>query len=115
MNIVGEIKFFLGDGDHAQLKFSETKTSFSIDIVTVPVKHRNQGIGKTLIKHILLLADSMGKEVYVAARPIGAFSEEKLQQLVKYYQKFGFEVSDKGLTVIYMCKKHKNKGDEMSQ
>ncbi len=105
MNINGELKWYLGEKDYAYLKYSETKTSFSLDIVSVPVKHRNQGIGSALIGHLLLLADSMQKEVYLSARPLGTFSEEKLDGLIAYYGKFGFEVFDRGLTVAYMRRK----------
>ena len=113
MNIVGEIKSYLGDNDYAQLKFSETKTSFSIDIVAVPASHRNQGIGKMLINHLILLAEGMHKDVYVSARPIGPFSEARLERLIVYYQRFGFEVIDRGLTVAYMFRKT-SKGEKQN-
>jgi GNAT superfamily N-acetyltransferase len=99
------MKFYLGDGDYAQLKYSETGNSFSIDIVLVPAGHRSKGIGNLLIRHILLLADNLNKEVYVSARPIGSCSDEKLERLVTYYQRFGFEVLDRGLTTAYMVRK----------
>ncbi|MBI5640607.1 MAG: GNAT family N-acetyltransferase [Nitrospirae bacterium] len=105
MNIAGEIKYFLGDNNFAQLKFTESKTSFSIDIVSVPSPYRNQGIGGMLIDHILLWADTMNKDVYVSARPLGSSSEARLQQLTAYYRRFGFEIIDTGLTVAYMCRK----------
>lgn len=105
MNITGEIRSYLGNGDYAQLKFSETKTSFSIDIVMVPASHRKQGIGTTLINRILMLADSMGKDVYVSARPIGTSSEGSLQRLITYYMRFGFELVDTGLTTAFMLRK----------
>jgi GNAT superfamily N-acetyltransferase len=105
MNIIGEIKWFFGD-DYAHLKFSESKTSFSIDIVMVPSAHRGAGIGTMLIRHVLYLADSMGKDVYVSARPFAQFSEEKLGRLITYYQRLGFEVTDRGLTTAYMRRKH---------
>lgn len=104
MNITGEIKYFLGE-DYALLRFSESKTSFSIDIVNVPSPHRNKGIGTTLINHVLHLADRLGKSVLVTARPIGSSEVEKLQRLVCFYKKFGFEVQDTGLTAVYMIKK----------
>ena len=106
MNIVGELKWYLGDKDYAYLKYSETKTSFSIDIVSVPAAHRNQGIGRALIGHVLLMADAMQKSVYVSARPLGSFSEEKLERLIAYYRKFGFEILDRGLTAASMLRKH---------
>jgi GNAT superfamily N-acetyltransferase len=106
VNIVGEMKYFLGDGDdYAQLKFSESKSAFSIDIVLVPAAHRNQGVGTALINHVLLLADCMGKEVNLCARPIGSASEEVLARLVAYYQGLGFEVIDTGVTTAYMTRK----------
>ncbi|MEW6109862.1 MAG: GNAT family N-acetyltransferase [Nitrospirota bacterium] len=96
MNIVGEIRCYLGD-DYALLKFSESKTSFSIDIVTVPALYRGQGIGTMLINHILLLADHTGKDTRVTVRPIGSAGEEKLQRLIRYYRKFGFEILEPAL------------------
>jgi len=114
MNIVGEIKSYLGEDDYAQLKFSETKSSFSIDIVAVPPAHRNQGIGKMLINHILMLAEMMRKDVYVSARPIGPFCEDRLEGLIVYYQKFGFEVIDRGLTVAYMFRKTSKREEQNS-
>jgi GNAT superfamily N-acetyltransferase len=105
VNIVGEIKYHLDENVYAHLKYSESRASFSIDIVFVPVSHRNRGIGSFLINHILLLADSMGKGVYLSARPIGSQSEGKLQRLIAYYKRFGFEIYDTGQTVAYMSRK----------
>jgi GNAT superfamily N-acetyltransferase len=105
MNIAGEIKCFLGE-DYAHLKFSENKTSFSIDVVMVPVAHRGAGIGTMLIRHVLYLAERMGKNVYVSARPLAQFDEDKLERLVEYYKRLGFEITDRGLTTAHMCKKY---------
>jgi hypothetical protein len=74
MNVIGEITWHLGD-DCARLKFSESRTSFSIDIVTVPAAFRNKGIGKSLIGHVLFLADALNKNTLVTVRPIGQTSE----------------------------------------
>ncbi len=104
MNIAGEIKCFLGD-DYAYLKFSESKTAFSIDIVMVPAASRNAGIGTMLINHVLLMSEGAGKDVYVSARPFAQFSEEKLERLISYYERFGFRVTDRGLTTAYMCRR----------
>lgn len=105
MNIVGELRWYLGEKDYAYLKYSETKTSLSIDIVNVPLTHRRQGIGGVLIDHVLLMADCMQKDVYISARPLGSLSEGRLEQLIAYYGRFGFEVFDRGLTVAYMRRK----------
>lgn len=107
VNIAGEIKYFLGEGDYAHLKFSESKTSFSIDIVMVPSVHRNKGIGALLINRILLLADGMDKDIHVSARPIGNASAERLNRLVNYYKRFGFEAVDQGCTTVYMVRKER--------
>lgn len=105
MNILGEIKYYLGERAVAHLKYSETRTSFAIDVVLVPSPYRNQGVGSFLINHVLTLADGMGKDVYLSARPIGTSGEEALGRLVGYYRRFGFEVYDRGQTVAYMLRK----------
>ncbi len=105
MNIAGEIKCYLGE-DYASLKFSESQAAFSIDIVLVPAAKRGAGIGTMLINHVLCMADCAGKDVYVSARPFVQFSEEKLEKLIAYYERFGFKVTDRGLTTAYMCRKH---------
>jgi predicted GNAT family acetyltransferase len=79
MNIVGEMRSCLGE-DYAILKFSESRESFSIDIVSVRFAHRGQGIGAELITHILQPADTAGKNAHVAAGPIGSYDEDKLQR-----------------------------------
>lgn len=103
MNIIGEIKYYLDD-DYAHLKFSESKETFSIDTVMVPASYRNSGIGTILINRILFLADCLGKEVRLSARPIGSVSEEKLERLTAFYKRLGFKVLDRGLTVSYMAR-----------
>ncbi len=104
MNIVGELRYYLGD-DYATLKFSESLESFSIDIVSVPAAHRGTGVGRTLISHVLNLADLRRKNVHLSARPIGSYDEDKLARLVRYYQRFGFEQVDRGVTVVYMVRR----------
>jgi len=103
MNIVGEIKWYLED-DYALLKFSEGKNSFHIDSIMVPAAHRQKKIGTKLIEHILVMADTMNKEVRVSARPIGATSEERLQRLITYYERFGFHLEDRGNSIAYMVR-----------
>lgn len=104
MNIVGELRCYLGKG-YAQLKFSESRRSFSIDTVVVPAAFRNQGIGTMMINHIIYLADRLEKEINVSARPLGSFHEDKLQRLILYYKKFGFQVMDTGLTNAFMVRR----------
>lgn len=101
MNLVGEVKWFLGD-DYAYLKYAESGSSFSIDIVLVPPAHRGQGIGSQLVARVLCLADGLGKDVYVTARPIGSYSDDALERLIRYYERFGFELQDRGFSAGYM-------------
>lgn len=108
MNITGEIKFFVGNGDYAHLKFSESKSSFSIDLISVPSAHRSKGIGALLISRVLQLADTMEKDIYLSARPIGSYSPERLARLVSYYKRFGFGIIDEGLTMVAMKRKVKS-------
>ncbi len=102
MNITAEVKWHLGEKDHAYLKYAESGRSFSIDIVLVPPAHRGAGIGRQLIERVLCLADSLGKDVYLSARPIGQASKDALERLILYYQRFGFVVQDRALTTAYM-------------
>lgn len=111
MNIVGEIKWYL-DNDYAQLKFSESRTGFSIDTVMVPVAHRGKGIGTGLIQHVLTLADATAKKVRVNAYPIGNITEEKLQQLITYYMRFGFYIEDRGFANVYMVRNQQGLADK---
>jgi GNAT superfamily N-acetyltransferase len=103
MNVVGEIKWYL-DGDYAHMRFSEGAGAFHIDTVMVPAAHRGKGIGTRLINHILILADQLGKQVRLSARPIGNTSEERLQRLIVYYERFGFYVEDRGHSIAYMVR-----------
>ena len=104
MNIVGEIKWYLGGetGNYAILKYSESVSAFSIDTILVPISHRGNGIGSTLIEKVICMSDHSGKDVYLSARPIGSSDPEKLEQLVNYYRKFGFSVVSEGFSVKHM-------------
>ena len=101
MNVTGELRYYLG-GEYATLRYTETRSSMSIDIVLVPAPHRGQGIGSGLIARVLLLADLTQRPVFVDARPIGTSGEAALERLVTYYQSFGFEETGRGLTVVHM-------------
>jgi GNAT superfamily N-acetyltransferase len=108
MNLSGEIKLFFGK-DFAQIKFTETKGSFSIDTVMVPYEHRGMGIGTALVKRVIVWADELQKDVTTSARPIGVSTEEKVQRLVRFYEQFGFFAYDRGVTAVYMKRKFQNR------
>ena len=114
MNITGEIKCYLGDKEYAFLRYSESRDSFSIDIVSVPASHRNQGIGTMLIEHILKMADGMNKDIYISARPFGSGNAGKIERLEEFYGRFGFKVYDRGLTVAHMVKKWSAQPDALA-
>ena len=107
MDLSGEIKIFF-DKDYALLKFTETNISFTIDSVMVPYKHRGVGIGSTLIQRMIVWADSVQKDVFTSARPIGICNEEKVQRLVRFYEQFDFYTYDRGVTAVYMKRTFKN-------
>lgn len=107
MDITGELKLQLGK-EHALLRFSESRTALSIDMLHVPASHRRQGIGASLINHMIKFAEGLGKDVLVSVRPIGSHTEERLQKLVKYYKKFGFTETGKGVSTVYMIRKNGN-------
>jgi predicted GNAT family acetyltransferase len=102
MNVTGEIIWHLGEENHAKLTYSESQQAYSIDTVLVPSQFRGQGIGSQLINKVILLADAEKKEIFLSARPIGPNDEEKLMRLVLYYERFGFQTIDRGLSVVYM-------------
>jgi GNAT superfamily N-acetyltransferase len=107
MNLTGELHYHLEDKDYARAKFSEGNSSFSIDIVFVPSHFRKQGIGKALVNRILAIADAAGKEVFVTVRPLGQSGEEIINGLIRFYQQFGFELTDRdpGLAHMHRPKK----------
>jgi len=117
MNLVGEIKWYLGEDDYARLRYSEDRHGFFIETVLVPARYRNQGIGSELVRHVLAMADALGKNTRVSARPIGNATEENLQRLVGFYSRFGFTVEDRGMTIVYMVRlaASGNGGDQRKQ
>ena len=105
MNLTGEIKYYLGN-DYAVLRFTEGMTSFSIEAVSVPATHRKQGVGTTLVKHVLMLADCTGKTISVTTRPMGGDGGERLQRLIRFFERFGFVVQETALNTAYMIRPH---------
>ncbi len=103
MNVVGEIKWYLGN-DYALLKYSQDNFSISIDTIMVPALFRNKGIGTSMINQVLAMADGLGKTVRISARPVGEVSEERLLRLVAYYERFNFKMHDRGMTIAYMVR-----------
>lgn len=101
MKLTGELRHQLG-ADRATLRFSEDATTVELEVVLVPAAHRGRGLGTALIERVLCLADSLGKETKVAARPIGTHGADVLERLVTYYRRFGFEETSRGVSVVYM-------------
>lgn len=110
MNLTGELRWHLGEADFALLHYSEDMAAFSIDSVMVPSAFRGRGIGTELIRRVLIMADAVGKDVFLSARPIGNSGEDRLLRLVHYYERFGFIQIDRGLTVVYMARRQTAKG-----
>lgn len=104
MNLTGELHYHLEGRETARLKFSEGVSSFSIDIVFVPSRFRRQGIGKVLVERVLALADASGKEVLVTVRPLGQSNEDIISRLIRFYQQFGFALTDRDPGLAHMCR-----------
>ena len=106
VNLNGHLRWHLGDGLAAEMKYSEGADSFSLDTILVPGSARSAGIGAAMIERLLHMADALDKEVLLSARPIGGGGgEEGLLRLVRYYERFEFITTDRGLTVVYMKRK----------
>lgn len=84
------------------LRYSESRDALSLDLVLVPSRHRGLGLGSLLIRRVLLVADALHKPVLTKARPIGGYSAEALERLVRYYARFGFHPGHRGLTAVHM-------------
>lgn len=102
MNLTGELHYHLEDKEFARIKFSEGVSSFSIDIVFVPAHFRNQGIGRELVKRVLAIADASAKEVFITVRPLGQSTDEIIGSLIRFYQQFGFELTDRDPGLAHM-------------
>lgn len=70
------------------LDYDKTMYSYIQDIF-IHKDHRNKGLGTKMIKHFIELSKEKGfKEIYLHAY----HDETKLEDLVKIYSNFGFEV-----------------------
>jgi len=105
MNLTGELHYHLEGRETARLKFSEGVSSFSIDIVFVPSRFRGQGIGKVLVERVLAIADASGKEVLITVRPLGQSSEDIISRLIRFYQQFGFDLTDRDPGLAHMLRR----------
>lgn len=103
-NLAGTLKCFLGDGDSAVLEFTEGAEGFELGVALVPSGHRGKGVGTLLLERLLILADSLGKPVHTQARPIGSSTSETLARLVRYYESWGFETRQRGVTSVMMVR-----------
>jgi GNAT superfamily N-acetyltransferase len=86
------------------LEFSEGAEGFELGVMLVPGEHRGTGLGSLLLERLLVLADSLGKPVHTQARPIGSSTPETLARLVRYYERWGFEPRQRGVTSVMMTR-----------
>ena len=105
IDMKGELRLQLTSGA-AVIRFSETDDAVRIDSLMVPASERNQGVGRLLVHHVLCLADGLGKEVRLSARPIGKGSRDgdRLARLVRFYSYLGFEEVARGVTAVEMIR-----------
>jgi len=102
MNLTGELHWHLEGKDYARVKFSEGVNSFSIDIVFVPSRFRQLGVGRELVKRVLAIADAAGKEAFVTVRPLGQSGEDVISSLIRFYERFGFHLTDRDPGLAHM-------------
>lgn len=103
-NMTGEVRCHLDGEETAVLRFSEGKDAFLLDLVLVPAKFRGRGLGTALVRRLLRLADAAGKPVHTTARPIGRSTPDTLNRLVLYYERLGFDVLQRGVASVHMCR-----------
>jgi len=103
-NLVGTLKWTIND-DVAQLKFSETEKGLSLDTIIIPADCRGQGVGSQLLIEFIELANVKKKDIYLTARPLGGRTNpERLERLVHFYTKLGFEKLEEGVSVCHMVR-----------
>ncbi|MCK5697685.1 MAG: GNAT family N-acetyltransferase [Gammaproteobacteria bacterium] len=103
-NLVGTLKWNIND-DVAQLKFSEIEKGLSLDTIIIPASCRGQGIGSQLLTEFINLATIKKKDIYLTARPLGGRTNpERLERLVHFYKKLGFETLEEGVSVSHMVR-----------
>ncbi len=104
----------LGEGRSALLRFSEGPDALSLDLVLVPSKLRNTGVGSQLVGRLLALADWAGKPVRTTARPIGRNTPQILARLVGFYERYGFRGEGRGIDCVMMRRPPRPGGEERS-
>ncbi len=103
-DLTGELRWSVGD-EIAQLKFVETANGIKIETIVVPASCRGRGIGSILINRVIKCANLAGKDVHLSARPLaGRTNPERLERLIRFYEKFGFKELERGVTVCHMIR-----------
>lgn len=67
------------------------KKLFVITRLSVPLEHRNQGVGSRLLKQLIEDADNESVTLLVEPRPYFDRTTESYDKLKKFYSKFRFE------------------------
>ena len=71
---------------------NEDESKFELNVVLVPFKDRNKGMGTKFMKRLVQLGKKNNKNLYLT--PDDAYSEEgemNKQQLTDWYESFGFK------------------------
>jgi predicted GNAT superfamily acetyltransferase len=102
LNLTAEANLWLGERRSALMLFSESAEAFVLDLLIVPTQERGRGIGSTMLRRLLALADAGKKPVLTIARPVGQNTPETLERLVKFYESFGFRTVGRGVASVTM-------------
>jgi GNAT superfamily N-acetyltransferase len=88
--LLSPIKLAVLDADPAG------ENAWRIARVNVPQGYRGQGVGSQLMNEICADADAAG--VTLTLEPIPYDGPERLDDLVRFYERFGFTLSAEGMT-----------------
>lgn len=77
---------------HVIFNSNEDESKFELNVIVVPFKERNKGIGTEFMKRFVQLGKKFKKNLHLT--PDDTYSEKgemNKQQLTKWYESFGFK------------------------
>jgi ribosomal protein S18 acetylase RimI-like enzyme len=106
--LTGELSWSMGESQ-AKLKFTETDDGITLETIVVPAECRGKGCGGSLLRYLIEYSGLRKKDIQLSARPIGGgTSPERLERLVRFYEKYGFVEVERGVTVCKMVRSRSN-------
>lgn len=105
-SVIGELKIIFDAKHYAYLKYVEEQDAITLETIVVPADFRKLGYGSLLMNRLISIAETFQRDIKLSARPIagGGMSDERLERLVAYYQRFGFVPLERGVTAVKMIR-----------